>query len=33
VPREISVGDLSPACRELERRLGALEREARAALG
>ncbi|MBL8224971.1 MAG: DUF374 domain-containing protein [Chromatiales bacterium] len=32
VPREISVGDLSPACRELERRLAALEREARAAL-
>lgn len=33
VPREISVGDLSPGCRELERRLAALERQARAALG
>jgi lysophospholipid acyltransferase (LPLAT)-like uncharacterized protein len=33
VPREISVGDLSPACRELERRLAGLERQARAALG
>jgi lysophospholipid acyltransferase (LPLAT)-like uncharacterized protein len=32
VPREIPVSDLSAACRELEARLAALERQARAAL-